>query len=145
RISVKREEQVGDNPAGVVSNYLHAHVEEGSILPISAPAGDFVLDDQDSRPLVLMSGGVGLTPMMSMLKTVINNQPEREVIFIHAARNGKVHAMKDRVKEIAENHNVTAYTIYDSPENQDEGSFDKEGHIDYEWLSSVLPTNDAAF
>src|SRR5699024_3637996 len=61
RISVKREEAIGDNPAGIVSNFLHDHLEEGSILPISAPGGDFVLDNQDMRPLVLMSGGVGLT------------------------------------------------------------------------------------
>src|SRR5690625_7736984 len=90
RISVKREEAIGDNPAGIVSNFLHDHLEEGSILPISAPGGDFVLDDQDMRPLVLMSGGVGLTPMMSMLETAIKDQPEREIIFIHAAQNGKV-------------------------------------------------------
>jgi|SRR5690625_769211 len=145
RISVKREEAIGDNPAGIVSNFLHDHLEEGSILPISAPGGDFVLDDQDMRPLVLMSGGVGLTPMMSMLETAIKNQPEREIIFIHAAQNGRVHAMKERVKEITENHNITSFTIYDSPEQQDEGAFDKEGYIDAEWLSSVLPTHDADF
>ena len=145
RISVKREDALADNPAGIVSNYLHKHVEVGTILPISAPAGDFVLDVQDKRPLVLMSGGVGLTPMISMLETVITKQPEREVIFIHAARNGKVHAMRERVKEIAENHNVTTYTIYDSPEEQDDGAFDKAGFIDYEWLTNILPTQDAAF
>src|SRR5690625_7530732 len=93
------------------------------------------------RPLVLMSGGVGLTPMMSMLETAIKNQPKREIIFIHAAQNGRVHAMKERVKEITENHNITSFTIYDSPEQQDEGAFDKEGYIDAEWLSSVLPTH----
>lgn len=145
RISVKREDQVGDNPAGIVSNYLHTHIEEGSVLPISAPAGDFFLDVEDERALVLMSGGVGLTPMMSMLETVVQTQPEREVIFIHAAQNGKVHAMRERVKKIAENHHVKAYTLYDRPEKEDEGDFDKEGYIDYEWLTSVLPTNDAAF
>src|SRR5699024_65005 len=79
-------------------NFLHDQVEEGSILPISAPAGDFVLKE-DNRPLILISGGVGLTPMMSMLETSIKNNPEREVVFIHAARNGGYHAMKNRVKE----------------------------------------------
>lgn len=85
RISVKRGDPLNGNPAGIVSTYLHTHIEEGSVLPISAPAGDFFLDDQDERALVLMSGGVGLTPMMSMLETVIQTQPEREVIFIHAS------------------------------------------------------------
>ncbi|HLR52916.1 MAG TPA: NO-inducible flavohemoprotein [Candidatus Avamphibacillus sp.] len=145
RISVKREDAIGDNPAGIVSTFLHEQVKEGSILPISAPAGDFVLNQDDERPLVLISGGVGLTPMMSMLETTIKHHPNREVMFIHAARNGKVHAMEERVKEITENHNVTSYTIYDSPDEQDEGSYDKKGYIDQEWLASVLPSNNADF
>jgi nitric oxide dioxygenase len=144
RISVKREDAIGDTPAGVVSTYLHEQVEEGSTLQISAPTGEFVLDQEDTRPLVLLSGGVGLTPLMSMLETTIKEQPEREVIYIHAARNSHVHAMKDRVKEIAEeNDKVTSYVVYDSPEANDE--YDKEGHIDAEWVNSILPTKDAAF
>lgn len=144
RISVKREDAIGDNPAGTVSTFLHEQVEEGSILPISAPTGEFVLDREDTRPLVLLSGGVGLTPMMSMLETVIKEQPERDVVYIHAARNGNVHAMKNRVNEITrENKNVTSYVVYDSPEANDE--YDKEGHIDSEWINSILPTSDAAF
>ena len=144
RISVKREEAVGGNPKGVVSNFLHDHIHEGSILPISAPGGDFVLDQKDDRPLVLMSGGVGLTPMVSMLETVIKTQPEREVIYVHAARTGRFHAMKERVEEICSKHaNVKSYTVYGEPA---EGEHcDKTGYIDYEWLDSIIPTNDAAF
>lgn len=145
RISVKREEAIGDNPAGIVSNFLHDHIEEGSVLPISAPAGHFLLDQEDQRPLVLISGGVGLTPMMSMLETAIKHHPNRDITFIHATRNGKLHAMKDRVKDITENHNVTSYIIYDTPHQDDEGLYDKEGHIDYEWLTSVLSGPDADF
>lgn len=52
--------------------------------------------------------------------------------------------MRERVKKITGNHNVKAYTLYDSPEKEDEGTFDKTGYIDYEWLTSVLPTNDTA-
>lgn len=144
RISVKREDAIDNNPAGVVSNFLHEHMQEGSTIPISAPSGDFILDQTCTRPLVLISGGVGLTPMMSMLETVIKQQPDREVIFVHAARSGRFHAMKDRVDEIVHGHEqVTAYTVYDSPGEDDQ--YDKDGHIDYEWLKSVLPTNDAAF
>lgn len=144
RISVKREDATDNSPAGIVSNYLHEHVKEGSILPISAPSGDFVLDLEDTRPLVLLSGGVGLTPMMSMLETVIKEQPNREVFFIHAARNEKVHAMKERVQEIVKEHNqVTSFTVYS--EAEETVQCDKTGYVDYEWLSSILPTNDAAF
>jgi nitric oxide dioxygenase len=144
RISVKREEAMGDYPDGNVSNYLHKHIQEGSVIPISAPGGDFFLDQQDTRPLVLLSGGVGLTPMMSMLETTIKENPNREVIFIHAAQSSSFHAMKDRVEEIVkQNSKVKSYTVYDKPIEGD--NYDKAGYIDYEWLSSVLSTNDASF
>lgn len=144
RISVKREDALGDNPAGVVSTFLHEKINEGDILPISAPGGEFVLDLKDTRPLVLMSGGVGITPMMSMLETVIQEQPKREVIFIHAAGSGSLHAMKNHVKEItAANKNVTSYTLYSEPEVND--IYDKKGYIHAEWLSETLPTTNAAF
>ncbi|WP_188456182.1 NO-inducible flavohemoprotein [Virgibacillus oceani] len=144
RISVKREDALADNPAGIVSNYLHSKVNKGGVVSISAPSGDFTLNQNDTRPLVLISGGVGLTPMMSMLESTIKQQPEREIYYIHAAQNSNVHAMKDRVKEIAEQYNhVHAYTVYDNP--SDEDNYDKKGYIDYEWLTSILPSNDAAF
>ncbi|MFH4135077.1 nitric oxide dioxygenase, partial [Acinetobacter baumannii] len=70
RISVKKEKGV-DTPDGKVSNYLHEHVKEGDVLSVSAPAGDFVLNMDSTLPVVLISGGVGITPMMSMLNTLI--------------------------------------------------------------------------
>lgn len=144
RISVKREDAIDDNPAGVVSSYLHEQVNEGDVIPISAPGGDFVLDLEDNRPLVLLSGGVGLTPMMSMLETVIKENPSREVYYVHATRSGKFHAMKARVAEITkEFEQVKSYTVYDNPENDDQ--FDHKGYIDGEFLSTILPTTDAAF
>ncbi len=76
RISVKREEASESGPAGHVSNYLHQSIEEGGVLRISAPAGDFVLDQQDDRPVVLISGGVGLTPMVSMVNTLVAKYPK---------------------------------------------------------------------
>ncbi|MDM8099963.1 MULTISPECIES: NO-inducible flavohemoprotein [Oceanobacillus] len=142
RISVKREDE--HHPEGIVSNYLHNQIEEGAILAISAPAGDFVLNETEQKPLVLISGGVGLTPLMSMLETVVEEQPEREVIFIHAARSRAYHAMKDKIASIAEsNKQVTQYTVY--ADNTDAGVCDKEGHIDLDWLKTVIPTVDASF
>src|SRR5690606_14959212 len=71
RISVKREEGNDEKPDGIVSNYLHQQVNEGDLLPISAPAGDFVLNMERKLPVVLISGGVGLTPLISMLNTLV--------------------------------------------------------------------------
>ena len=113
RISVKREEQ------GVVSNFLHDEVSEGSILPVSAPAGLFVLEERET-PVVLISGGVGLTPMVSMLNTIIDQKSEREVTFIHGALNSNVHALKDEVAQIAKEHdNVKNYVAYSAPTESD--------------------------
>ncbi|MFS0749363.1 NO-inducible flavohemoprotein [Oceanobacillus sp. 1P07AA] len=142
RISVKRE--ASKNPVGIVSNYLHDSVEEGSVLPISAPAGDFILDVRDQRPLVLISGGVGLTPIISMLESVVELQPSRSVIFIHASKSIDHQAMRSSVSEIANSYDqVKQYVVFSKPTNITDG--DKQGYIDYDWLKKVIPTKDAAF
>ncbi|CAM3933002.1 NO-inducible flavohemoprotein [Cohnella lubricantis] len=148
RISVKREGGDANRPAGKVSVYLHDQVKEGDTLLISAPAGDFVLDREDPRPVVLISGGVGLTPMVSMLNTLAAEKPDRSITFVHAARNGQVHAMKEPVAKLAAaNPNVKAYTCYSAPTEQDTAAhaYDKKGYIDAAWLKQILPTTDAVF
>lgn len=138
RISVKRERGNGEYPDGVVSSWLHDQVEQGDSIPVSAPAGDFHLHDTEEKPLVLISGGVGLTPLMSMWNDVKNRQPNRHVTFIHAARNGKVHAFK---KEMEESVPGVAHIIYENPDDQDllEGLFTRKGYIDFEWLKETAP------
>ncbi|OXS57596.1 nitric oxide dioxygenase [Cohnella sp. CIP 111063] len=148
RISVKREDAFWDRPAGKVSCYLHEQVDEGSTLLVSAPAGDFTLDTEDGRPVVLISGGVGLTPMVSMLNTLAESGTSRQVTFIHAARNGDAHAMRKQVEELAARHpNVSVHWCYEQPTEQDrEGRvYGKEGYIDLPWLQSLVPTSDACF
>ncbi|MFF2450773.1 NO-inducible flavohemoprotein [Neobacillus sp. NPDC058068] len=146
RISVKREAGTG-NPDGMVSNYLHSGVNEGDILNVSAPAGDFVLETEKNTPVVLLSGGVGLTPMMSMLKTVVEMQPERKVTFIHAAANGKVHALREEVEELSKLEHVTSYVFYDSPTEEDRRNnrFDVEGYVTRDWLKDKIAIEEADF
>jgi nitric oxide dioxygenase len=142
RISVKREQ------GGVVSTYLHDHIQEGDTLPLSAPTGDFVLKMENNLPVVLISGGVGITPMMSMLNTLVEQKSDRDVTFIHAALNSHVHAMKEHVQQIAkENDNVHVYTCYSEPTMQDREmkDYDKEGFVDLAWLQSIIPSNEAVF
>ncbi|RNB92454.1 NO-inducible flavohemoprotein [Brevibacillus fluminis] len=148
RISVKREDGQRDRPAGKVSNYLHQKVEQGDTLLLSAPAGDFVLNQEDARPLVLLSGGVGLTPMVSMLQASVAANAQRQVIFIHSTQNGDTHAMKAQIEELASKHSqLSVHWCYTQPTEQDRaaGAFEKEGYIDLAWLKQVLPTTDAAF
>ncbi|WP_163540044.1 NO-inducible flavohemoprotein [Gracilibacillus sp. YIM 98692] len=143
RISVKKEAATEKQPAGTVSSYLNESVIVGDKLSISAPAGDFVLDEKE-QPLVLISGGVGLTPLTSMLETVIDQQPDREVYYIHAAQHEKVHGFKERVKSLEEQNNkVHVYTVYDKP--FDRSLCDKTGYIDLPFLQSILPTKEASF
>ncbi|WP_126425265.1 NO-inducible flavohemoprotein [Brevibacillus marinus] len=148
RISVKREDAAANKPAGMVSSFLHASVREGDVLPISAPAGDFTLDLASDLPLVLISGGVGFTPLLSMLHTVVEEQPTRAVTYIHAAVNGRVHAMRNEVAELAQNHlQLKTYFCYSSPTEEDKAAanYDKAGHLDLAWLQSILSDKQAQF
>ncbi|MGJ9383697.1 NO-inducible flavohemoprotein [Salipaludibacillus sp. CF4.18] len=148
RITPKKETTDNDVPDGLVSNYLHKSVHEGDIVEITSPAGDFILDLEQSEPVVLISGGVGLTPMISMLNTIVEQQPEREVTFIHAAINSGFHAMDDHVKEIANKYNtVDYYVCYEKPSELDQKNktFQKEGYLDLEWLKSILSDNNKVF
>ena len=114
RISVKRED-AGDKQ-GMVSHYLHDNVEIGDIVELSPPGGDFFLDDRTDAPVILMSGGVGQTPMLSMLNTLVKNNYEPPVVFVHAAVNSKVHAFNQHVSNMAEqNANVEQILFYDEP------------------------------
>jgi nitric oxide dioxygenase len=141
RISVKKETGIS-SPDGVVSNYLHHQIEQGDTLKVSAPAGDFVLDMNQETPVVFISGGVGLTPMVSMLKTVVERQPKRNVMFIHAAQNGQMHALREEVEAIAAAEQVSSFVFYDSPTTEDceNHRFDVEGYLTKDWLKAHVPS-----
>jgi nitric oxide dioxygenase len=87
RISVKREQGDAQNPAGQVSNWLHDNVAVGSIVRVTHPFGDFTPDAEATAPIVLLSAGVGITPMISVLNRISQTQPNRQVVFAHAARS----------------------------------------------------------
>ncbi|MFC5652562.1 NO-inducible flavohemoprotein [Paenibacillus solisilvae] len=148
RISVKREDEKTGKPAGHVSNYLHQAVQEGGILWLSAPAGDFVLDVQDERRVVLISGGVGLTPMVSMVNTLVDKYPQRQVTFIHAAKHSSVHAMKEPLEQLAlANPQLSVHWCYNKLSDEDKANrtYHKEGYLDLAWLQEIVPSTDAAF
>lgn len=147
RISVKREPGNSDIPDGIVSNHLHNHIHEGDTLPFAVPSGDFYIKS-DGLPIVLMGGGIGLTPLVSMLNTCVEQEPNRPIIYIHATQNSTTHAMKQHLEHIVAKHdNVTSYVVYDSPTQEDKiaRNFDKEGFIDLAWLKTILPNNQANF
>ncbi|UJF26409.1 NO-inducible flavohemoprotein [Planococcus sp. 107-1] len=111
RISVKRE--ADNDPNGRVSVYLHEELAIGDTIEVSAPAGEFVLDVEKDSPVAFISGGVGITPMMSMFETVATLTPERPTVFLHAARNESLHAFdKDIQKHLATMANAAYKTLY---------------------------------
>lgn len=149
RISVKKETSSSEHISnGKVSTYLHDFVQEGDVLEVTAPAGDFTLDVDSTEPVVLLSGGVGITPMISMLNTLTTKQPNRKVTFVHAAINGTTHAMHEHVKELSsQSENIQYYVCYEKPTEVDQlnKEFNKEGYIDLPWIESIVQDKNASF
>jgi nitric oxide dioxygenase len=146
RISVKRESG-GTEPPGYVSNLLHDCVNVGDEVKLAAPYGNFHIDVNAKTPIVLISGGVGLTPMISMLKRAIQD-PERRVVFVHGARNGGVHAMRDRLRETARTFaNFHLIVFYDDPLPQDvQGrDYDYAGFVDVRAIRDSILLADADY
>ncbi|MDQ3330195.1 MAG: FAD-binding oxidoreductase, partial [Planctomycetota bacterium] len=147
RISVKREP---GSPPGLISNYLHDKIEAGDVLSIGPPCGEFKIEVEQvgSRPIVLISGGVGLTPMLSMLNTLADRGVDVPIHFIHGTRNSSTHALGDEVRRIAaERPNVRVHVVYSDPLAGDEvGTHcDHVGLIDVPLLEKLLPGMDGEF
>ena len=136
RISVKRENGNTEQPAGKVSNLLHEHYAEGHIIELSAPYGDFYINETSQAPVVLMSGGVGITPMISIMNYLTAKNSTRELHFIHSARNESSHAFKSHAESVAEKHGVMLHVFYD----QREAHQSHAKQAPYQ-LEHVLPTD----
>lgn len=129
RISVKRE------PGGVVSNALH-DMPEGAIVELFAPAGEFTLAP-GNKPLVLISGGVGITPTLAMLEQALATS--RPVHFIHCARNAGVHAFRRAVDALAERHTqLQRFYCYEEHDGSADAP-DAIGRLTEQQLADWLP------
>ena len=142
RISVKKE--VGQKtPDGIVSNALHDK-KEGDFLDVSAPAGLFYADPEAKNPLVLVSGGVGLTPMMSMVETNKNALQRNQTVWIHSCRNENVHAFKENIEELNNEKTwLTSFVFYETlPETETNAI---EGRIDLQQIKEEILIEDAKY
>jgi nitric oxide dioxygenase len=129
RISVKREPAGGapghSTPAGAVSNWIHDHVRVGSVLQVSPPFGDFAPDTESDEPVVLLSAGIGITPMIAALKRIAQVHPRRRVIFAHAARNAEHHAHQaDLLAAQGSMPNLEVFTFYEEVSAHGEAQLD---------------------
>ena len=135
RISVKREPEGDETPAGRVSNWLHDNLQEGSILPVSPPFGDFSPDTEGSAPIVLLSAGIGITPMISALNQIRLINPTRRVVFGHATRNPNSYAHKADVNAaLAVMPNLHVTTFYESLDGAEAGEADLHGFMEIDRL-----------
>ena len=145
RITVKRVPPPAaqpDLPPGVSSTHFHDRVKEGDVLQVKAPAGHFFIDPDASVPAVFIAGGIGITPMMSMLHWCVAEQPERLVHLYYGVRNRSDHAFTRGLEDLAAAHPAFKLTVvYGSPGADDRVGRDCQhvGHIDLALLRRTLP------
>ncbi len=144
RLTIKRESaptKVPNAYPGVSSNYFHDQVEVGTKILSTNPRGKFYLKDME-KPIVLLSAGVGVTPMISMLNALAEIGFSQEVWFIHGTRNGKEHALGIHVQQMTGLHNnLKSFIAYSRPGPNDTigKDYDEEGHITIELLQRLKP------
>jgi len=143
RVSIKRAPPpLGSHvPPGRSSHYFHDYVTIGSILRVRAPSGHFHIDSSD-EPLVLIGGGIGITPMLSMLNWCLVSQPGREVWLFYGVRNGREVVMKSHLDALALSHtNFHLRVCFSAPQPEDEAGRDyhHQGRIDIKLLRTQLP------
>lgn len=141
RITVKQEE------GGIASGWLH-NQEPGTLIKLAAPAGEFFLPDAPQRPIVLLSGGVGLTPMVAMLEALTQAQSDVPVHFVHGAQDRTTHAMREHVKGLAQGATATIVTNFHQSPLRDEAQssdYDVEGLITADWLINFTPIATADY
>ena len=151
RVTIKR---IGPPPGkpdglpGLASSYFHEEVEVGNILDVKAPAGQFWLDPTATTPAVLIGGGIGLTPVLSMLQAIVNANARREVWFFYGLRNRSEHVMARHLLRIAaQNPNVSLHVCYSdpTPECLPDADYQHGERVSIDLLRRVLPSNAPHF
>ena len=141
RVSVKRETN------GVVSSYLCDHVQAGDILEVSAPRGGFILRFGDA-PVVLLSAGIGATPVLAMLHSLSSAASRREIWWIYGARNRAEHPFAKESRGLLQTLvNSRSHIVYSKPDSADKPGvdYDSVGHVDTPLLDRLGVTRDADF
>lgn len=141
RISVKREAQ------GIGSSFLDSRVREGDVLEVSAPRGSFTLRSGDT-PVVLISAGVGATPVMAMLHALASEKSQRQVWWIYGARNRGEHLFADESRSLLKQlRSGRSYIVYSQPATGDrpDADFDAAGRIDTDLLQRIGVTPNCDF
>ncbi|MBC7567238.1 MAG: NO-inducible flavohemoprotein [Pedobacter sp.] len=138
RISVKKEKGEQKATDGKISNYFHNFINEGDKIDLTAPAGNFTLASDLNAPVVLISGGVGLTPLMSMLQNLVDVNYDHDIMWLHGCRNREVHAFKSELDQITrEKENVSQHVFYNLPTTSEIQEGILEGFLDINKIASL--------
>jgi ferredoxin-NADP reductase len=144
RVSIKRVPAPPDHPdvpPGVSSGFFHDHVQAGERLMIRPPSGHFHLIEDEPLPIVLIGGGIGVTPMLSILNSVLERGVEREIWLYYGVRNGSEHIMKGHLRALADRHdNFHLHVCYSAAGEDDvEGvDYDHRGRVGLSLLRNTL-------
>ena len=148
RVTIKKEKAPGDRPElphGIASSYFCDVVKEGDILDVKAPTGHFFLEMARSTSVVMIAGGVGVTPLLCMAQAIAASGSKREAWFFFGVRNSKEHIHKAELEKLAaENENIHLHVCYSKPGPNDVKGRDyqHEGRVSIELLKEILPSNN---
>jgi len=151
RVSIKRVPAPRDRPEiapGVGSNFFHDHIKEGDLIDVKAPSGHFCIEPNHERPMVLIGGGIGVTPMLSIANTVLRRPTAREIWFLYGLRNGKELIMAEHLRTLArDNPNFRLHICCSQPDPTDRPGdhYDHQGRVNTEFLKKILPSNNYDF
>ena len=145
RVTIKRVPPPGDQPGlppGLSSTHFHDRIREGDVVQVKAPSGHFYIDSGSQTPVVLIAGGIGITPMISMLRWCLTEQPGRTIHLYYGLRNSNEQAFKPMLEELTRSTpNFHLHVSYSRPgENDVQGrDFQHAGHVSVELLQQTLP------
>lgn len=151
RVTIKKVPPPHDKPElppGRASSFFHDHLKTGDILDVKAPSGHFFLDTSKQTPIVLIAGGVGITPLLSMLNAVVESGSKREVWFFLGVRNSLQHPMKEHLEALSrENENVHLCVCYSQPtKGCIEGiDFNHSGYVNIDSMKQSLRSDSCEF
>lgn len=134
RISVKKLEN------GLISSYLHDNLEVGDVIEAMEPAGIFtVKEESKNRPLILISAGIGITPLLSMFYEESKNRDN--IYFVQAVQNSLMHPFKNDIDNICKYKNLSNTVFYSNPLDTDKEGIDYDftGYVNKEWIRNNLP------
>jgi hypothetical protein len=151
RVTIKRAPPPRDRPElppGLSSNFFLDRLNIGDIVDVKAPSGHFFLDMSSHKPIVLIGGGVGLTPVLSMLNAVVESGSKRETHFFYGVVCGADHAFKEHLQNIArENENIHLHVCYSRPADDDVGGEDYQHgeFVSVDLFKRLLASNNYEF